>query len=310
MKKRCIAIFTHSGDLHASQFVDIAISQKLSFRLVFTDHMSLEGNFSIYPNSKQILLTDVFGEKFSFEEITAVWWRRISSLQQGLQADNEHSKFIESTWKNLFEGDFRTITNKPVFVNDPIKTKKGYNKVSQLEVAKRSGFNIPDTLISNSYIDILNFCQNKTVIIKPMITDTRFPIYVNEFDSEKVSENDIKICPSIFQEKLNSTVNYRVNVFGDNIYSFRIENERMDWRTGNSKMTFVKLSKSLEESSFHFIKKSGLKMGCIDLKESSDGNIYFLENNPQGQFSFLEATTGYPLMTKFVQYIYSLPPVS
>jgi len=306
MKKRCIAIFTHSGDLHASQFADIAISQKLSFRLIFTDKMSLDGGFSFYPNSKQLLMTDIYGEKFSFEEITAVWWRRISALQQGLKATNEHSKFIESTWKNLFEGDLCTVASEQVFVNDPIRTKKGYNKVSQLEVAKNSGFNTPDTLLSNSYIDILNFCQNKSVIIKPMITDTRFPIYVNDFDIEKTSENDIKICPSIFQEKLNSTVNYRVNVFGDNIYAFRIENERMDWRTGNSKMTFVILPKNIEESAFHFIKKSGLKMGCIDLKESSEGEIYFLENNPQGQFSFLEATTGFPLMKKFVQYIYSL----
>ncbi len=306
MHQKEVGIFTHSGDLHASQFADIAIKKRLPFRIIFTDRMASDGSFSLDPNEKRYSITDIYGEAFILEKLSAIWWRRISGLQQGAFVENKHINYIEASWRNFFEGDLSTIVSDTVFVNDPIKTKFGYNKISQLAVARKVGFNTPKTLISNDYSDIYDFSKNQSVIIKPLITDTRFPIYVNDFDIEQTSENNIRISPSIYQEKLDSTINYRINVFGNKIYSFKIKNERMDWRTGKSQIDYIVLPQEIEKSSLDFIKISGLRMGCIDLKENLHGEIYFLENNPQGQFSFLEAATGFPLMEKFVQYMYSL----
>lgn len=40
----------------------------------------------------------------------------------------------------------------------------------------------------------------------------------------------------------------------------------------------------------------GLAFGVIDLRVSaSDGQVYFLEVNPQGQFAYLEIKTGLPI---------------
>jgi hypothetical protein len=41
----------------------------------------------------------------------------------------------------------------------------------------------------------------------------------------------------------------------------------------------------------------GLSFGVLDLRVGLDGEYYFLEVNPQGQFAYLEIKTGLPIFT-------------
>jgi hypothetical protein len=49
-------------------------------------------------------------------------------------------------------------------------------------------------------------------------------------------------------------------------------------------------------------------MGIVDLKETPDGELVWLEVNPQGQFLFLESLTGQPLASYFADYLLSSIP--
>jgi hypothetical protein len=48
-----------------------------------------------------------------------------------------------------------------------------------------------------------------------------------------------------------------------------------------------------------------LKMGIFDLKVNVNGEIFWLEVNPQGQFLFLEGLTGIDLTTPFRDFLYA-----
>ena len=49
--------------------------------------------------------------------------------------------------------------------------------------------------------------------------------------------------------------------------------------------------------------KLGLAMGVIDIKEDPNGELVWLEVNPQGQFLFLEPLTGLKLTNHFADFL-------
>jgi glutathione synthase/RimK-type ligase-like ATP-grasp enzyme len=50
----------------------------------------------------------------------------------------------------------------------------------------------------------------------------------------------------------------------------------------------------------------GLKFATVDIKESRDGTLYFLELNPQGQFLYVEILTGLPIAVAMAKYLTGL----
>jgi glutathione synthase/RimK-type ligase-like ATP-grasp enzyme len=52
----------------------------------------------------------------------------------------------------------------------------------------------------------------------------------------------------------------------------------------------------------------GLYYGAIDLIESNDGESYFLEVNPQGQFLFNEIDTEAPMSDAFADLLVDADP--
>jgi glutathione synthase/RimK-type ligase-like ATP-grasp enzyme len=56
------------------------------------------------------------------------------------------------------------------------------------------------------------------------------------------------------------------------------------------------------------LNRLGLEMGVIDLKETADGELVWLEVNPQGQFLFLEPLTKLNLADHFADYLVHAAP--
>lgn len=298
-----VVIFTHSGDLHASYFCDLASRRDLEFRLIFTDRMSAGNSVTFDQKSRKVNFIDATGVSEALEDPGVVWWRRISGVQQGRELSVEHLEFINMSWQNMFEGDLHYYCRNKVFVNDPIKSRLGYNKLCQLHVAKCLGFDVPDTLVTNDVNEVAEFCSSRNVIVKPLISSSKTPIYVNEFQFQSNYARQVSICPLIYQELISGSVNFRVNVFGESVYAFEVRSNSMDWRKGKYDARYVDLEPRLTEQCVAFTQSSGLKMCCIDLRVHKDGLTYFLEGNPQGQFLFLEASSGFPLMERFIDFI-------
>lgn len=70
----------------------------------------------------------------------------------------------------------------------------------------------------------------------------------------------------------------------------------MDWRRDRTaRITEFELPGMIKKLVIELVREMGLKMGVIDAKLLENGDVYFLEINPQGQYLFLEAATDFDL---------------
>jgi len=72
-----------------------------------------------------------------------------------------------------------------------------------------------------------------------------------------------------------------------------------DWRAGDhyggTIIQAFELPASIARACVLHVKEMGLKYGGIDLLLDREDNFWFLENNPNGQWAFIEEATGQPI---------------
>jgi glutathione synthase/RimK-type ligase-like ATP-grasp enzyme len=96
----------------------------------------------------------------------------------------------------------------------------------------------------------------------------------------------------------------RVTIVDETIFACRIDSQEseataVDWRhdVESSPHRLVTLSEE-ECGRFHVLMRAaGLRYAAIDLVHTPDDRTYFLDLNPEGQFGWIEAMTGAPIMS-------------
>lgn len=108
--------------------------------------------------------------------------------------------------------------------------------------------------------------------------------------------NQVQICPCIYQEVVDKIFDLRVTAIGDAIYCAQIEEscksrDFVDWRPyyGTSKLmvSSFHLNESVCQKIRILLNLLDLSYGCIDFAVDKNGELYFLEINPGGQFLFM-----------------------
>ncbi|KAG9585819.1 hypothetical protein KCV01_g13671, partial [Aureobasidium melanogenum] len=115
-------------------------------------------------------------------------------------------------------------------------------------------------------------------------------------DITRFNRKSIELAPCIYQEYVEKAFELRVTVIGERIFAAKIEDGAggtfVDWRyeTGrpNFRMTATELDASVQDLIHELVRRLGLSFGCLDFIVDPDGELYFLEINPNGQFLFLE----------------------
>ena len=98
----------------------------------------------------------------------------------------------------------------------------------------------------------------------------------------------------------------RLNCFGDASYAAEIISSDLDWRPNlNVPISAFPVAPELHRSVRRVLDALGLAMGIVDLKVAPDGDVVWLEVNPQGQFLFLDGLTDLRLVDRFASYLYA-----
>lgn len=302
-KPKPVVIITTSGDIHASAVADMLMERDVEFHLVFTDRLSSNHIVCVEPGKKAVINTHT-DKNIDLSQGAVVWWRRIDLDQKILDVeDPEQVQFMRNEWGELLYSGFSN--NKSIhWINDPHYSKIFGNKIKQLEIAREVGFQVPTTYVTNSFDQIAAKVQDLgSWIIKPLSGSIGKPLYTKELEASDVNEGNWRLSPVIVQQKISSNVHLRINLFGARAYTFKIENDELDWRKTIGEVAFIENDCSLIKKCRAFLDRCGLEMGIFDFIFVSEDEIYFLENNPQGQFMFLEPTSKYPITEKFVEYL-------
>ncbi|MCI0358481.1 MAG: hypothetical protein L0211_08365 [Planctomycetaceae bacterium] len=310
---RQFLIVTQADDLHGLA-VQAAVRQR-GFDCHIVESDQVTGRESVHyaignGETGAAVLRTSEGELVDVSSVEAIWLRRFGMDQQLDQADlaESHRALINNDCLGALVGSLEN-TFRGKWISSPRATQYASNKLNQLAAAHRCGLRIPDTLITQSPAVVREFWTRHggRVIFKPLV-GAPGPIVLTRLVREEhlQSEDSIRCSPAIYQEFIPGTKHIRLNCFGNQSYAGLIETADLDWRPNLE----VPISRWPVPDTVHgdirkVLDLLGLEMGIIDLKETPDGELVWLEVNPQGQFLFLEALTKEPLIEHFAEYFTS-----
>ncbi len=248
----------------------------------------------IYGNSNNINF------KISPKKLRSIYFRGPIYLRDIYKTElTPDEQFSRSQWAAFIRS--LVIFENILWVNHPQATYKAEIKPYQLYIAKKIGFKVPNTIVTNSN-EIHNHPKlnksDKKYIIKtldPVILKIKKHeafIYTNIINAKELRSLNISNAPIILQEALIPKIDIRVTVVDDTIYAVSIKKDGKgidkDWRTEKNNLKFEETALPLKINNIciELIRQLGLKFGAIDLIYY-DNNYYFLEINPTGEWAWL-----------------------
>lgn len=236
-----------------------------------------------------------------FQEIKGIYFRapvflrtqskKVLSLKEQLER-NQWSSFL----RNLI------VFQNAVWINNPVDVYRAENKMYQLCIAEESGFRIPKTHVTNS--SGISIDDEKEYIVKSLDTALFYDLennkemftYSNVIKGLEVRQYNLESAPIFIQEFLQPKIDCRITFVDGKIFPVKIQKNGQgiygDWRFYKEQLDYVlfELPKNVEDAIFKLMDKLHLKFGGIDLA-NVDGEYYFIEINPTGEWGWLEIKT-------------------
>ncbi|MFD2941833.1 grasp-with-spasm system ATP-grasp peptide maturase [Flavobacterium notoginsengisoli] len=251
-------------------------------------------------------------QKVYLSDITTVWCRKFGFLD-----DYEKKIGPVKELTDYLYGEFRALRD---LILDLLEDKKWLFKrnlwKSKLEIlneAKMVDLNIPNTLVTTERKKLKLFLKdnNQFVITKSLAEATHIrlpdqdPIALSTKKIESVMNLSKKFSPSLFQEYIEKEIELRVFYIMGKCYSMAIFSQSnpktvldfrsYDWENPNRLIPY-QLPEQIETKIDRLMKKLKLNTGSVDLiKARKNGEYYFLEVNPSGQFTMTSLPCNYPL---------------
>lgn len=249
------------------------------------------------------------------DEIGAAYLRRPVPpvLPAGLGAGDH--RYAAAEWGALLDNLCAHLSGR--WLNEPAAVARAENKTLQIAVAAEVGFKVPETLVCNDVEAIAAFTARHSAVVKPL----RSGLVDNGEDGQRiafttrleglVTSNDqaaVESAPFIVQREIPKRCDVRATAVGRRVFAAEIDSQAraetaVDWRRGAaSDLAHAphELPASVEAACLCLLDRLGLRFGAVDLVLDRDGEYWFLEINPNGQWAWIEALTGLPIAAALV----------
>ena len=228
----------------------------------------------------------------------------------GKIAESAEEEFIASETKSFINILYSIPSIR--WVNDPFIANKAKVKFQQLLLANKYGLKIPKTLITTQPETAKDFfieCGEE-VLVKTIYTVNVTIDGLNQgIPSRKICKDDfyqfyqtISLAPTQLQEYVEKAFELRITVIGEKVFAVKIDSQaheetKVDWRlhTQMNPHSIFELPAKIEKFCIEFLKEQNLLYGAMDFIVTPNNEYVFLENNPFGQYLWLEIETKIPL---------------
>ncbi len=280
-----------------------------------TDDFSQELTFSYasQPDRSLSFTLHTRDRSFSSSDVSGVWYRKLWGVKPPPELDPQFQSIFYQEYTTMRDLFFDALRHVPWM--NPIAQDHwiGGNKALQLELARRNGLEIPESLFTNDPEQVRHFfyetCKGQMItklhgtLSRSMSGDTPF------FPTTQVAEQDLEqltglpYCPMIFQELVPKAYELRIVYVDGEFFAGKIDASssargRTDWRIA-SDIPLVWQAYTLPEDIAgaldRMMKEMGLLFGAIDVIRHTDGRYIFLEVNPQGEWGMLQRDLGYAI---------------
>jgi glutathione synthase/RimK-type ligase-like ATP-grasp enzyme len=214
--------------------------------------------------------------------------------------------YLAEQWR-MFVLGLRAI-NGVTWINDPTANAAAEAKIVQLAAAVRVGLRVPATRITNDLKAARRL--GPPVVAKSLASalieepDANYFIYTTDVDLSNATSEEIQLAPVIFQQRLWPKEDYRVTIVGSRVLSAKIPEgvpRPLDWRATHEPPQFhcATLPQHVETRLLALMRALNLRFGAVDLCQA-DGDFFFLEVNPNGEWGWLETSIGLPIADAIV----------
>lgn len=316
-EKNQIVIVTQLDDPHTDEMIlmlreighepvrlntdDIPLNTAMSFGLGY-DPSTWQGAIRIQTNGRVI---DV-------DAIRSVWWRRPSEFRLPTTLSEREQAFARLEIEHALSSLWASLDC--YWMSYPANIRQASWKGEQLQRAAQLGFEVPRTLITTEPHEARAFYEScdgrmifkvmsdpflglsKAVEKDPQGDHELRSTYTTLItDAELAQLDTIQLVPCLFQEYIPKLVELRVTVIGDELFVAEIHSQEhaatsVDWRHYDIDIPYraSALPPEIAERCLAFVKSYGLNYSALDLILTPDGRYVFIENNPNGQFMFIE----------------------
>lgn len=232
-----------------------------------------------------------------FKNIDAIWYRRpFESYDANTELTSDaiiyKQESSEMLWNHLL------LVSKDKWINFPAENWLAERKLVQLRQAKKYGLITPKWLISRDAKIIQEFirCSPNGCIAKPI--DNGYIPHGNDlsiiYTSEITMDSDFssaRNCPTLIQYKIPKIHDVRSIYIDGHVLYVGIETRNLDCRRDemrDAKYSIVNPPQNVHNAYINFIKSFGLRFSTSDFVLTPSGEWVFLENNPNGNWAWLE----------------------
>ncbi|HKP25213.1 MAG TPA: hypothetical protein VJV39_15200 [Dongiaceae bacterium] len=307
-----ILIVTHHDDLHA-----LAIRRELSSRaslpchIVECDRVAQREALSIFlsrsDRSGHCRTAD--GAWIDIGAQKVLWLRRPRAEQVLARElpDETAQDVVENDCAGAFRG-LLSSTFRGKWISSYEGLSRGSDKIGQLFAAAQSGWRVPETVVTQSKPEVLALLERHReagIVVKTVVgTSGAFLLTTPVRNPSAIAASAFQAAPAIYQEKIAGSRHIRLLCFGEHSLAASIDTEDLDWRPNlNVPVSAWAVPEAIHRKVRLTLDVLGLEMGVVDLKETPDGELVWLEVNPQGQFLFLEPLTDLKLAARFSDYL-------
>ena len=305
-----ILIVTRKQDTHTDEVINLLSKKNIKvFRLNTEDLLfKYKINFGINKDkSWKAEIIDEVGRVLDLTKQKVAWLRKPDFNFFGDHSDKSaEESFAESEIKAFINSIYSLPNIK--WINPPFIANGTKVKFQQLLLANKLGIKTPKTIITNQP-EFFVSCGEE-VLLKSIYTANVTIDGLNQaIPSRKIGKEqfypnyqNIALCPTQLQEYVEKAFELRITIIGQKVFAVKIDSQvneetKIDWRlhTKLNPHSIYELPEHIEKFCIDFLNKQGLVYGAMDFIVTPQGEYYFLENNPFGQYLWLEIETGIPL---------------
>ena len=192
-------------------------------------------------------------------------------------------------------------------VNRPAAMGSNASKPYQAQLIRNSGFDVPETLITNDPDLVREFRQRCGRLVYKSMSGVRSIIRTLEEDDPADLEA-IRWCPVQFQRYVEG-IDVRVHTVGTEVFATSIHSDAPDYRyaerdTGRAAtLQPLNLPDGVVARCTALAADLGLAVTGIDFRRTRGGAFVCFEVNPCPVFTYYEAATGQPISTAIASYL-------
>jgi len=310
--KNIILIVSNSEDIHVDYLIPILQRRQQNYFVINLDQFPKDYQLSqMFMQGEQVAEIKHIPTNTSINlaDVRSVWLRK--PAEYSYLSDELSSQEKAYAKQETEQAIFGMLYGLDCYwISHPSALRPSDWKGEQLGRALKMGFKVPNSLLTNVPENLHTFkadVQND-LIFKSMSTPSLAAEDVPEDEvvargmtttlvtNEMLDGIDsIRHLACQFQEYVPKAYELRVTVIGDKVFAAKIysqldERTKIDSRDMSAEIPYeaTQLPQEVEQKCLAFVKSYGLNFGAMDLIVTPVGEYVFLENNPCGQFLYIE----------------------